>query len=234
MKIVLNTFKDNILTKFISLGKKQNIEIIGTKSEKDLFSEISKENKVDGFILSNHFDYTQKAVDFIRKKMPQVPIIVYTTRYNKIKMVDIQMPEHFEFLQLEFDKSPEDLLFDITIQNLQSFISTFNRLQKIIVKAAEPISFGKCNYDPIRRILLHNGELVKKLTGKEGGILEILGANYGTVVNKDLILERVWQKSDYFSSRSMDVYITNLRNLLKKHNIDLTIANITGSGLILE
>ena len=72
------------------------------------------------------------------------------------------------------------------------------------------------------------------MTAKEGGILEILGSNFGTVVNKDIILEKVWQKSDYFSGRSMDVYITNLRNLLKKHNIDLTIENITGSGLILE
>ena len=47
-------------------------------------------------------------------------------------------------------------------------------------------------------------------------------------------MEKVWQKSDYFSGRSMDVYVTHLRRLFEKNGIKLEIKNISGIGLTLE
>jgi DNA-binding response OmpR family regulator len=69
---------------------------------------------------------------------------------------------------------------------------------------------------------------------KAGGIIELLAINYGQVVKKEVILEKVWRKSDYFAGRSMDVYVTNLRNTLRNNKIKLSIKNISGIGLILE
>jgi DNA-binding response OmpR family regulator len=99
---------------------------------------------------------------------------------------------------------------------------------------SDVIEFNNCKYDPTRRTLFYKGKEVKKLSAKEGGIVEILASNFGEVVKKEIILEKVWHKSDYFSGRSMDVYVTHLRNLLKESDIDVNIKNISGVGLILE
>ena len=75
---------------------------------------------------------------------------------------------------------------------------------------------------------------IKKFSIKEGGILEILASNYGNVVKKEIILEKLWRKNDYFAGRSMDVYISYLRKTFKDNKIKLSIKNIAGIGLILE
>ena len=233
MKIVLNTYKENILKKFKELGRSRNIEIISLNNENDLFKEILLNDNIDGYVLSNRFNYTQRVVDFIRKKQPYVPIIVYTTNYSKIESVDIQMPE-FELVQLDMTKNPLEFLFDITIQNILNYNKTFDRLQKITSPNLDIITFGDYQYDPIHRNFSYiTGNLIKKLTIKEGGILEILAVNFKTVVHKEIILEKVWSNPDYYSSRSMDVYITNLRKLLKTHKVNLKIENILKQGLIL-
>lgn len=244
MKIIFSTFDDELIEDFVSYGQKNQIEVLGFKTEKGILDEIINNNKVDGFVLSNHFAYTQKVVDYIRKKMPGVPIVIYSTNYTKIKNADIQMPKNIDFSKIYMDigpDSPNEFLFNITIENINRYNLTFSRLKTISEKSLKPISFGECVYDPTRRTLSHSdgriitfrGKEVKKMTAKQGGILELLGANQGKVVKKEIILEKVWQKTDYFSGRSMDVYITNLRNLLKENKIDLKIENITGTGLIL-
>lgn len=225
MKIVINN-SEKIIENFLDLGKKIDVEIIGVKTEKLLFDQITEDSSVSGFILSNHLNYTQKAVDFIKKKMPYIPIIIYISKDKEIKGADIQM--------LNYGNDSINFLFDLSIQNIKSFSSTFDKLQKLTAKITNVIHFGPCKYDPIRRILYYNGQTIKKMTAKEGGILELLGSNFGKIVKKEIILEKVWQRSDYFSGRSMDVYVTNLRKLFKKNYITLVIENITGSGLIME
>ena len=99
---------------------------------------------------------------------------------------------------------------------------------------ADVIEFGNCRYDPTRRTLFFKEKEVKKLSAKEGGIMEILSSNYGEVVKREIILEKVWHKDDYFAGRSMDVYVTNLRKLFAAKSVFLSIKNISGVGLILE
>ena len=129
----------------------------------------------------------------------------------------------------------------------------FETLHKLTAKMHDRIEFDNCTYDPTRRILYHKVRVpqseedkakhkepeyeikeVEKLSAKKGGILEILAINYGEVVKKEVILEKVWRKTDYFVGRSLDVYITMLRNTFKDNHIKLNIKNISGVGLILE
>jgi DNA-binding response OmpR family regulator len=46
-------------------------------------------------------------------------------------------------------------------------------------------------------------------------------------------LKKLWGDDDYFTARSMDVYITKLRKFLKDDPA-IEIKNIHGSGFILE
>jgi two-component system OmpR family response regulator len=46
---------------------------------------------------------------------------------------------------------------------------------------------------------------------------------------RELALIKIWRDDNYFTSRSMDVYIAKLRKYLKKED-DVEIINIHGEG----
>ena len=120
------------------------------------------------------------------------------------------------------------------MHNILAYKKNFDTLNKITSTSKEKISFSKYVYDPTHRKLYYNDNEIVKFTKKEGSIIEILAINYRNIVKKEIILEKVWHKNDYFVGRSMDVYITYLRNIFKEHNIDLNIINVSGSGLMIE
>ncbi len=53
------------------------------------------------------------------------------------------------------------------------------------------------------------------LTKKEALLLKILCENKNKIVNRDVIQNSIWGESDYFVSRSMDVFIARVRKYLK-------------------
>lgn len=73
----------------------------------------------------------------------------------------------------------------------------------------------------------------QKLTAKEAKILRLLCLNLNTVVERDVLLNSIWGKDDYFTGRSMDVFITKLRKYLKE-DPRVKIQNIHGVGFKLE
>lgn len=56
--------------------------------------------------------------------------------------------------------------------------------------------------------------VVSKLTDKGIGVFYILLQNKNTLVNRNDILSAVWGETDYFTARSMDVYLCHLRKAL--------------------
>lgn len=73
----------------------------------------------------------------------------------------------------------------------------------------------------------------QKLTAKEAKILKLLCLHQNSVVERDVLLNTVWGKDDYFTGRSMDVFITKLRKYLKD-DPSVKIQNIHGVGFKLE
>jgi hypothetical protein len=225
MKIVINTENTELYNVFVKMGKDGGHQIIHAKAENVLFDSIEKEN-VDAYVLSVFTPYFKKAVEFIKKNNPYTPVIglIPHGAITPNIPVDIYIPQ-IELL---------DVMYNVILYNVQIYIKTFATLRKLTAKMHDKIEFANCTYDPTRRLLYYKGKEIKKLSAKEGGILEVLAINYGEVVKKEVILEKVWRKTDYFAGRSMDVYITYLRNTLKNNKIKLTIKNISGIGLILE
>ena len=77
------------------------------------------------------------------------------------------------------------------------------------------------------------GDERQNLTPKEARILEMLCQRKGEVVNRDEILTAIWETADFYSSRSLDVFITKLRKYLSKDpNIALKV--LKGVGICLE
>lgn len=85
----------------------------------------------------------------------------------------------------------------------------------------------------LRTLIIDNTE--SKLSPKEGQLLEMLAMAPNSLVNREAALKKIWGSDDYFTARSMDVYVTKLRKYL---SVDprINLKNIHGTGfqLIIE
>ncbi|RZJ61529.1 MAG: response regulator transcription factor, partial [Flavobacterium sp.] len=68
-----------------------------------------------------------------------------------------------------------------------------------------------------------------KLSHKETQLLSMLLRNKNEVLDRKAILISIWGDDSFFNTRNMDVYITRLRNKLKK-DPRVEIVNIWGLG----
>ena len=73
------------------------------------------------------------------------------------------------------------------------------------------------------------GDDEKKLSPKEAQLLELLAVNPNAFISREMALKKIWGSDDYFTARSMDVYITKLRKFLSD-DPRLNIKNIHGAG----
>jgi DNA-binding response OmpR family regulator len=78
---------------------------------------------------------------------------------------------------------------------------------------------------------LNSGKI--KLTAREAGILKMLCDKRNSTVPREEILTAFWDETDYFTSRSLDVFISKLRKYLSKDK-SIQIINERGKGLRLE
>jgi len=68
-----------------------------------------------------------------------------------------------------------------------------------------------------------------QLTHREAHLLFHLIKNKNEVLDRSLILNKLWGTDDFFTARSMDVYITKLRKKIKADST-LQIVNVRGFG----
>lgn len=93
-------------------------------------------------------------------------------------------------------------------------------------------TIGKYSFDPTQNLLIFENEQ-HNLTAKESKILEMLCRAKGKVVSRENILNEIWGNSDFYSSRSLDVFITKLRKYLSKDtNVSLNV--LKGVGICLK
>ncbi|GHT10906.1 DNA-binding response regulator [Bacteroidia bacterium] len=92
---------------------------------------------------------------------------------------------------------------------------------------------GEYVFDPKNHFLIYDSDR-QILTAKESQILELLLGNKGEIIKRDEILSKLWETGDFFfNSRSLDVFISKIRNYLSKDK-SIRITNVKGVGLILD
>ena len=71
------------------------------------------------------------------------------------------------------------------------------------------------------------------LSPKESKLLQLLLQNTNDLTSREEALVKIWNDDNYFTSRSMDVYVTKIRKYLKK-DPSISIDNIHGKGFKLN
>jgi DNA-binding response OmpR family regulator len=162
----------------------------------------------DGFTLSK----------MIRSVNKEVPIIFLTARGqydDKIK---------------GFETGGDDYVTKpFNTQELYMRINAILRRTEYLQQPGKDnITIGPIDFDHTKMQLSINGQ-VKKLSSKEADLLKILFQHKNTLVPRKMMLEKVWGNDDYFSAKSMDVYMSKIRKLLRECE-HVEILNAYGLG----
>ena len=168
--------------------------------------------KMDGF----------SVVEEIRKEDKQIPVLFLTARSLKEDKIRGFMLGGDDYITKPF--SIEELVLRI-----QVFV---RRSQSEHHEKGEVVQIGCYSFDP-ENLLLTNGEVSKKLTQMEADILHYLEKHKGEVARRGDILKSIWGEDDYFSGRSLDVFISKLRKYLKEDE-NIKITNHHGVGFKLN
>lgn len=68
-----------------------------------------------------------------------------------------------------------------------------------------------------------------KLSPKEAQLLRMFALHANDILPRSDALNKIWGEDNYFTARSMDVFVTKLRKYLK-HDENIEIVNIHGNG----
>ncbi|MEI6815500.1 MAG: response regulator transcription factor [Bacteroidota bacterium] len=156
----------------------------------------------------------------IRQLNPDVPIIFLTAKTMREDMLKGFKLGADDYITKPFDS--EVLLAKIKVILKRSIDETSTQ------KAQNDFVVGKFHLNYKLRILTIDGQQ-QKLSPKEADLFRLFVMNLNDVLTRDKALKSVWGRDDYFAGRSMDVYITKLRKILKQ-DPTLDIINVHGSG----
>lgn len=195
----------------------RNFEVLTCHNGQDAFDLFVKERpeilvldvmmpKKDGFSLAED----------IRKIDKKIPIIFLTAKSQTQDVVDGFMIGGNDYIKKPF--SMEELI--IRIHSLLGRISN--------EKSSELISIGSYLFDPVKQKLVLNDK-TEALTHREASLLSLLIENRNQIIDRSVILKKIWGEDDFFSGRSMDVFITKLRKKLS-HDPSVQIINIRSYG----
>ncbi len=89
-------------------------------------------------------------------------------------------------------------------------------------------------FDVDKRLISANG-IQKKLTAKEAELLRLLLQYKGKLLTREEALLKIWHEDDYFTTQSMNVYLSKLRKYLEELVPgQVVIENIHGKGFVLR
>jgi len=157
----------------------------------------------------------------IRSSNSEVPIIFLTAKTMKEDVLKGYQAGADDYLNKPFDS-------EVLLYKIKAILQ-----RKEGEKSAEEETFefkiGKFDFNSKLRHLSFEGGESQKLSPKESKLLKILAIYKNDLMPRELALTKIWRDDNYFTSRSMDVYIAKLRKYLKLDE-NVEILNIHGEG----
>jgi len=171
--------------------------------------------KKDGFTLAKE----------IREKDKEIPIIFLTAKSLKEDVLEGFKIGADDYITKPFNS--EELLLRV-----QAILRRSGSRPEPEEEVKE-FNLGDYHFNYPLRILTHTGAdgIVHKdnLSPKEAHLLRMFCTHKNDVLARSKALTKIWGEDNYFTARSMDVFVTKLRKYLKRDE-KLEIVNIHGNG----
>ena len=165
----------------------------------------------DGFTLAKE----------IREKNEEVPLVFLTAKNLKDDVLRGFRAGADDYLTKPFDS-------EVLLAKIKAII---NRKNIVNIPETDTFEFtvGKFCYNSKLRFLNIASQEPLKLSPKENQLLKLLVIYVNDLLPREVALNKIWRDDNYFTSRSMDVYIAKLRKYLKDDD-NVQIINIHGEG----
>ena len=157
----------------------------------------------------------------IREINRDVPLFFLTAKTLKDDLLKGYKIGADDYLTKPFDS-------DILLLKIKSILNRkkFNSTNKNI---KFEFNFADFKFNSKLRTLHFKSDPVVKLSPKENELLKMLLNHLNDLMPRELALVKIWNDDNYFTSRSMDVYIAKIRKYLSKDS-SIEIENIHGEG----
>lgn len=157
----------------------------------------------------------------IREKNKDIPLIFLTAKSMKEDVLKGYKVGADDYLNKPFDSEVLLMKIKAIMQRKQSENKTDNTKFEFTI--------GRFHLNSKLRFLTFGDMEPIKLSPKENELLKMLALHENDLMPRELALTKIWRDDNYFTSRSMDVYIAKLRKYLKLDE-DVEILNIHGEG----
>lgn len=146
------------------------------------------------------------------------PLIFLTAKGQKEDIIAGYSAGADDYLVKPFDT-------DVLLYKIQAIIG---RKSAEVEEEPDELILGKFTFFPKIRQLILNGEVVR-LSPKESDLLKMMIAHRNQLLPRSKALLKIWKEDNYFTGRSMDVYVAKLRKYLRPDE-RLRIENVHGEG----
>jgi two-component system OmpR family response regulator len=157
----------------------------------------------------------------IREKNKEVPIVFLTAKSMKEDVLKGYKVGADDYLNKPFDS-------EVLLMKIRAIIQRKSSDTKTDATKFE-FQVGGFHLNSKLRFLTFKDQESIKLSPKENELLKLLVLYENDLMPRELALTKIWRDDNYFTSRSMDVYIAKLRKYLKL-DVDVEILNIHGEG----
>jgi len=207
----------NVLIQYLQL---HNFDVVWAENGVNAL-EIFKRNSFDICILDvmmPKMDGFELAEELI-KINPETPFIFLTAKQLK--------EDRIKGLQLGAD---DYIVKPFEVEELILRLNNILKRSELNFKTptVQEISIGKYIFDT-KRLCLKKDNSTQQLTEKEALLIEYLYQNRNQLIKREAILKNIWKNDDYFSGRSMDVFITKIRKYFQEDkNISIESTRFIG------
>jgi DNA-binding response OmpR family regulator len=171
--------------------------------------------KKDGFTLASE----------IREEDKEMPIIFLTAKTLKDDVVQGFKIGADDYITKPFNSEELLLRVQAILKRSQQKADPREEIKEFTI--------GKYHFNfPLRILTFTSGEVEEetfKLSPKEAQLLRLFAININDILPRSEALTKIWGEDNYFTARSMDVFVTKLRKYLKKDD-QIEIVNIHGNG----
>jgi len=165
----------------------------------------------DGFTLAKE----------IREENNVIPIFFLTAKHLKQDVLKGFKVGADDYMTKPFDS-------EVLLAKIKAILNRKNFNEDPAVEAFE-FSFSDFNFNSKLRFLKYKDKDPIKLSPKESQLLRLLVLYINDLLPREVALNKIWRDDNYFTSRSMDVYIAKLRKFLSDDK-KVQILNIHGEG----
>lgn len=163
---------------------------------------------MDGFTLAEE-------IRTIDKEIPIIFLTAKSLKEDKIKGLKIGADDY--------------IIKPFSFEELVLKIEVFLKRKYIVeVQGNQLYNIGAYTLD-YPDLTLKRAQDQKRLTQKEADVLKYLIEHKNTIIQRSDILKKVWKQDDYFTGRSLDVFISRLRKYLAGDS-SIQIENIHSVG----